>query len=360
MLSFRHYYAVLWLLILLSPQVFGHPAWGLVGDDNGNLFFADIFSNGRGTVWQYTASGELVALLKNYHAHNVNLDSKGRVLTAHGEGVHKLTRLDMRSMTREVLVETSDEEAFFGGNAAVTPTGRIYFGIRKFIWEYKEGEAPRRRSKHMLEWNQAIFVDGDERIYVPDIGVGDGSVFEIDKNGRARLIADRLRSDAGRPRDRHNDVLLGMAKDSEGRLYVAETAGRRIARIENGKVNTFYRSRDGWTPRAITFSRGLAFVLEYGRFDGDYDFRIVRIGESGPSELIRKSTATRIKTAEFRTLVDRKKSMSGISLSAPQDPASHFSASNLCNPSTLNIEWLSSRTPRDTYDLWLRDIFDIR
>ena len=170
-----------------------HPSWGIIVDKNRNIYFADISHNQRGSLWKLHANGTLDTL---YHSLDFN--------------------------------------QFFGGNATYAPNGKIYFGIKKH-----------KVSNKKLEWNQTIYADEEENIFVPDIGVGNGILVKIDKFGKAETIATNLISRLDRPKDKHNDVLLGTTKGCDGQIYIAEVAGQRIIKIlDNGKTQTFYKSTE--------------------------------------------------------------------------------------------------------------------
>lgn len=258
----RSFFTTLFLFLLCISPVIAHPAWGIIADREGNLFFADIGHNGRGTVWKLTADGELIALFKDFHAHNVSMDKDGNLYTAHGEGDHTLLRIAPDGSQTE-LINTRDIETFFGGNCTVSPNGNIYFGIRHHIWKYIDGKAV-KASDHYLEWNQAVFVDENENIYVPDIGQS-GDLYRLSPDGEVVWLATDLISTIDRPRDKHNDVLLGMNKDRKGNIYICETAGRRIVRVSPGQdKGTFYQAEAGWTPTALCFRHDTTFIMEYG------------------------------------------------------------------------------------------------
>lgn len=267
--------------LLLTVPLKAHPAWGIAVDKDKNVYFADIFHNG-GTVWKLTDKGQLIALLKNFHAHNVSLDKDGNLYSAHGEGTHRLVKILLDGKTSETLISEKDETKFFGGNATFSKNGNVYFGIGKYIWKYKKDGEPVKFNPHKLEWNQTVFVDENEDIYVPDIGVGNGTIFKLSADGKVEKIAEDLISKLNRPKDKHNDVLLGIAKDKDGAIYVAEKAGRRIVKIlKNGKTETFYTSEENWLPTGITFSDGETYIREFGTERENIGPRIVKIDKTG-------------------------------------------------------------------------------
>ncbi len=290
---------MLGLRILLSrwgKTLSAHPAWGIQVDRKGNIYFPDIIHNGRGSLWIFTVEGELLLIQGDFHAHNVSLDSLDNPVAAHGELNHTLIRF--RRGFHDTLFHSMEEEEFFGGNCTFYRDQTIYFGIRKHIWrytlrdighvsekdssptvswteKYKWGNLEKVTDQELL-WNQCIYVDKEGFIYAPDIGQGFGSLFRISPDGETVLLADSLISVLDRPRDKHDDVLLGICKGPDGAVYIGDKAGQRIIRIETGehteseespgsamgKQSDYYRSKGNWFPCGITFHEGTAYILE--------------------------------------------------------------------------------------------------
>lgn len=268
--------------LLLTVSLKAHPAWGIAVDKDKNVYFADISHNGRGTIWKLTNYGKLIALLKDFHSHSVSFDKNGNLYAAHGEGEHRLVKILPDGETFETLINETDITKFYGGNTTVSKNGNVYYGTDNYIWKYrKDGEAT-KFNPHKLEWNQTVFVDENEDIYVPDIGVGNGTIFKLSADGKVEKIAEDLISKLDRPKDKHADVLLGIAKDKDGFIYIAELAGRRIIKIlKNGKTETFYKSEDKWLPTGITFFDGETYILEFGEDREHTGPRIIKINKSG-------------------------------------------------------------------------------
>ncbi|MDC8003960.1 hypothetical protein POV27_07840 [Aureisphaera galaxeae] len=263
--------------------LWAHPSWGIVVDDEGNIYFTDITHNERGSVWKLTSEGELILLLGDFHAHNVSLDGNGNLITAHGEGTHTMVRLS-KTGEMDTLYHTLDHKTFFGGNCAYSNSEGIVFGIEKRFWKIDKDGNRQSVSDHVFEWNQSIYVDDDGNYYGPDIGKGNSSIVKIEASGNAKTIATNLISK--QPFDPHSDVLLGITKDDKGTIYVAETAGQRILKIgEDTLVETFYVSEADWFPTGIDFHNGNAFILEFKTKNGRAGPRITKVGASG--EVIR-------------------------------------------------------------------------
>ncbi len=278
------------LLIALLSSFLGtnaHPAWGICVDDVGNIYFADIHHNEMGSVWKLSPDGALELLFKNFHAHNVSLDSEGNLYTAHGEGYHIMVKRSINSKQVDTLFITQNHNDFFGGNSTYA-NGKIYFSIGHFIWYLDEHGKRKKFSPQYLEWNQALFVGKGGNIYVPDIGIEGGVLYKLNTSGTSEILAKNLLTKLPhRKIDKHQDVLLGMAEDAEGNIYIAETAGKRIIKIsKNKEVSDFYTSNGEWMPTAITFHNGEAYILEYKSKRENFGPQIIKVDAEGDKVVI--------------------------------------------------------------------------
>lgn len=277
---------VLFIVGLLNISIiFSHPSWGIVVDNSGNIYFADINHNGRGSVWKLTKEGKLILLLSDFHAHNVNLDKAGNLITANGEDHHTMVRIQGDGSI-DTLVHELNHLDFFGGNSAYSDRD-IIFGINNYLWRIDETGAKCKLSDYKFGWNQAVYPDGYGSFYAPEIGNGKGKIIKINIDGSYDIFADNLISKLDRPYDKHSDVLLGITQSEEGNIYVAETAGQRIIEIaKDNNVRTFYRSKGDWFPTGIDFFEGEAYILEFkmkGRNEGP---KITKINVEGRVEEI--------------------------------------------------------------------------
>ncbi len=275
--------STLCILLFLCVSIIkseAHPAWGITVDSKGNIYFADILHNQRGSLWKLTHDGNLVLLARNFHAHNVSLDGNENLISSNGEEHHTLIRFypDGR---RDTLFSTHNYNQFFGGNATIGPQGEIYFGIENHIWKLQPDGTRKKISDYAFGWNQAIYVDPDGIVYGPDIGSGSGWLVRIDKSGKATVLAKDLITRLNRPYDKHDDILLGMTKGPDGAIYIAEKAGQQIIRItQKGVKSTFYKTEDEWFPSAIAFQNNSAFILEY-HLNNRSGPRIIRVDNNG-------------------------------------------------------------------------------
>ncbi|MCB0640596.1 MAG: hypothetical protein KDC44_03115 [Phaeodactylibacter sp.] len=281
-----------WIFCYVPLQVFvfatliGHPSWGIKVDRSGQIYFADILHHGRGAVWKLSPTGQLKLLAGDFHAHNVDLDADGQVISAHGEDTHLLVRF-REDGEREVLLR-AEYPAFNGGNAAWTQDGRTLFHAEHYIWEMDGQGRKRKFHPQYLEWTQTLYMDQEGILYVPEKLDDQGRVLALCPDGSTVVWGEQLIAQLDRPFDKYQDVLLGITKDGAGNLYVCESAGQRILRMEGpgGQPTVFYHPTDGWTPCGIDFFQGDAYILEYDLRKALKGPRIVRISERGKRELL--------------------------------------------------------------------------
>ena len=150
------------------------------------------------------------------------------------------------------------------------------------MWKLNNEGVKEKISEHYLEWNQTVDSDEQGNYYAPDIGDGKGKLIRIDHNGKAQVIAENLITGSDKPYDKHADVLMGVTKGCDGKIYIAELAGQRIIKINDDQsTETFYTSSGDWIPTGIDFFSGDAYILEYKEKNGHAGPRIIKIDEDG-------------------------------------------------------------------------------
>ncbi len=275
-------------LLFVNLSLQAHPGWGIVVDKDRNIYFPDIMRNG-GTIFKLSKEGKISIMLKGIHAHNVVLDDDGNLITAHGEDNHTMLRINTDGSI-DTLIHTHDMDVFFGGNSTWSKHHGIIYGLKKdkklMAIDADGNRSP--VSDFEFAWNQVIYADPDGIIYAPDIAYDNGVLVRIDTTGKGEIIARDLISKLDRPKDRHNDVLLGITKGCDGDIYLAELAGQHIIKIlDDGQHETFYKSENSWFPCAIDFFSGDAYIMEYRHSrEGMKGPQFVKIDESGNKSIL--------------------------------------------------------------------------
>ncbi len=258
----------------------GHPSYGIVVNKHRNIYFADLTHHGDGTVWKLSKEGVLTALFKDFHCHNIMLDNDDNLLA---EYVEQTGENDYNAFLIRLLpdgrIDTLWNEVT--GNCGIALSGNIYF-TDEYLWKRTPSGVITKHSDRPLHWVQSIYVDDEENIYLPDKGIDNGILLKFDQYGNANPIATGLISRLDRPRDKHNDCILGLTKGCDGHIYLTETAGQRVIKIlDNQQTTTFYKSDGDWFPTGIDFFAGEAYILEYKNKGGNAGPRITKVDEAG-------------------------------------------------------------------------------
>jgi len=284
---FRTLITALAVIAGFAVVAMAHPSFGIVVGQDGTVYFTDVLHHGRGTLWALRPDGRLDTLAKDLHAHSLAIDENGLIYAANGEDDQTLVTF-MPMGERDTLICTDDEERFAGGNWAISPWGEIYYGVDNGLWRFTDSTCQKVVPLH-LEQNTSLYVDARGRIYAAEVGSYNGDLWRIDPaDGSVRVIAsDLITTFPGRKRKRFDDVLLGMTSDPYGNLYIAETAGRRVIRIDSmGVVSTFYQTRYPWYATGVAFHLDAAYVLEYS-YDSTWGGpRVVRVDQDGDRETL--------------------------------------------------------------------------
>lgn len=254
---------ILGLTILLPEYgLASHPPCGIATDIEGNIYFPDHLHHSKGALWKIDKEGNLTMMEEDFHAHNVVTDKFGNVYTSNGSMDQYFIRFSPKGK-KDTLVHKKDQKQFYSGNCTITKDGKIVFGIENKIWTLNEKGERIPYSDFEFTRNQALFADEEGNVFATDLQRGNGSIVKIPRNGKAEIVAQNLISTKPGNGHPNQDELLGMGKDEAGELYVAETAGKQILKVKSGeKPSTFYRSEKDWTPTAITFRDGVAYILE--------------------------------------------------------------------------------------------------
>lgn len=278
----------------LSPLLFGilclsgfrpaagtaHPAWGVVADEAGNIFFTDLFHNG-GSLWRLDRSGGLRAIRMNLHSHSLSAGPEGSIWAgdhqwiqgyAEGDGENTLLRIDGEGRITE-LVRTRDGSIFYGNNIAVDGEGRVYFERDKRLYRWRAGQRAAPLGDRVFGRIITSFASRDGCLYVTDNNFAGGSLVRIDPaDGRSAVIAgDLLEERPANPPfdDPLHNMLFGIAQDAAGDFYVCNSGSRLVWRIDDHRKKAIvYRSEDPWYPVGVAIRDGSLIVMECGYREG--------------------------------------------------------------------------------------------
>jgi sugar lactone lactonase YvrE len=262
------------LLTLSAGRVSAHPSSGIVVDEKGNVFVADINTG----LWKIDAEGKLTHIHKEA-GHWLALDVEGSFARV------DFTKSDHwpRWFKRRTPVGEKPALITDGGSPLlVHRDGNLY---------YVSGGEKRRPGG--LELTQ-LSPDGKLKPYAPELGkisekLGgikglaagpDGSLYitfpkavhKITPDGKVTAVAESvLVADGDKdileemqlPKD-ELPYLRGLAVDARGTVYAAATGCRCVVKITaDGKVETVLKAERPWSPTGIALQGDAIYVLEY-------------------------------------------------------------------------------------------------
>jgi len=272
---------------LIGPWASGHPSSGIVVDRNGYVFFTD---NGReGVLWRMEPGGKLTVVQKGrlQGLHWLALDETGR---------HSQDVLDKWHIGRVALsgapwtLLKSD-----GYPVVVDPNGTLYFAKGNLDMARLSpdgtmtllGPSSSEVSQTFGGWITGLAAATDGSVYV----ACSTAVLKVTPQGTVTTLVDptalqRLNLDAPRTaRDDEKPSLRGLAVDSRGTVYAADSGRRGVVKITaDGKVATVLKTERPWSPTGVTVHGQDIYVLEYANADKDYAEwrpRVRRLGHDG-------------------------------------------------------------------------------
>jgi streptogramin lyase len=273
-------------------QTYSHPSWGIVVNEKGDVFFADVMHNGIGTLWKLDREGNVHKVLTDFHAHDLQFDSDGNLWIAEnrwiqgvveGEGENLLLRISPQGKI-DTVIFTDDWDQFYGGTFALSPDG-VYFTLNGRIYHKKINGSTTLFLDHTFERIVTLYSDAEYNLWITDKAYKNGTLFLYNNTEGLREYATGLLPVAPEnpvfDEPRHQ-LLYGIAKDNEGYLYVAENSARNLIRIApDGTKKIVYSSTPPWHPIGAAFFNKTTFIMEAGFDHTNIGPRILRMDPDG-------------------------------------------------------------------------------
>jgi sugar lactone lactonase YvrE len=265
-----------WLLIglfvaLCAGRVEGHPSSGIVVDDKGHVYVADINTG----LWKIDAAGKLTRI----HAqagHFLALDPEGHFSRV------DFTMSDHWPRWFKRRTPDGEKPALItdgGSPLVVHRDGNLYYvssgqklnpGGDEVIRLTPEGKLTRvaadlDRTSAKLGGIKGMAIGPDGALFV----AYPKAVYKITTDGKLSPVAESIDVVCGEQdivEENKNELpyLRGLAVDSRGIVYAAATGCRRVMRITpGGKAETVLTAEPPWSPTGIAVHREMVYVLEY-------------------------------------------------------------------------------------------------
>lgn len=260
--------------LLTTSSARAHEGWGIVVNASGEIYVGDIPAD---VIWKISKEGKVEKVAERKHSHALVLDSAGNLY-----GTNPHFTLPIRTVWRL----TPDGQL----SDLIPPAENFPLGLQSFIMDglgnmYSLSAAnPKTRETLLLKrspegeitslagstkghadgtGSQAKFMGIDGMAWGPD-----GHLYITDGPYVRRVTRDGVVTTIGGPltEPEWEEDLSGIAVNTNGDIYVADYASRRILKITPaGAVSTFLRTGSLWTPTGVTVAPDGVYVLEHLR-----------------------------------------------------------------------------------------------
>ena len=262
---------------LLLAEAQAHPAWGIVIDRQGQVYFSDLVN-----VWKIDAQGKLSMFRAGRdHTHDLNLDEAGNLYGA----------------------ENSYDPAtqrFFSAIWKMTPGGSSSYlmaptenpPVGTSIWKDREGNMyrvdnyPERELlvlKRTPSGNVVVLAGNSNSVRnyrqgapysVGGIAFGSDGAFyfthnadvsKISASGALTALARNVVVENAVTKPAEESRLFGIAVDAQHNAFVADYNNRRVLKIApGGATSTVARAEQPWAPTGLALKDGNLYILEFG------------------------------------------------------------------------------------------------
>ncbi len=277
-IDFTIFVFCLFAFALTPVEARAHPGWGIVIDDQNQIYFGDVISN---IIWKITVDGRLQAVAANKHSHSLYRDEAGNLYGEHvyydpsgGRWISSVWKLAPDGHLLDRVPQTSHPVA--GSVALMDREGNIY-SVRGGASENQRTELIRRAPDGLitvLAGGERGHADGRGSAaqfrYIVGMAWGpDGSLYVTDASSVRRIMMDgtvtTIGSDPLNGVERGPDPrILGLTVDSAGNVYVADYDRRSVRRIAtDGNVTTSVECGLFWSPTGVIAHGDDLFILEH-------------------------------------------------------------------------------------------------
>jgi len=271
------------MCVLLADSALAHPAWGIVVDSQGQIYFSDIEA-----VWKIDRQENVSVFragLSGRHVHNITIDAEDNIygidntydpqtetypralwkVTAKGEFSYLVPMTNSlpigRSVWRDSSGNTYSVEPYNSEKKETKIMRRTPDGTVSLFAGGKYGYADGQKEKAEFSVITDMAFGPDEAIYLTDTD----RVRKIDKSGMVTTI---YRGD-GSPTNQQNPEsysrLFGLTVDGQINVFVADYGNRRVLKITSaGAVSTEARAEQPWSPTGVALKDHNLYILEFG------------------------------------------------------------------------------------------------
>ena len=293
--------AIISTCVLLADSVSAHPAWGIVVDRQGQVYFSDIEA-----VWKIDRQGNVSVFragVSGRHVHDITIDAEDNIY-----GVDNTYNPQTETYPRALWKMTPKGEfSYLVPMTNNLPIGRSVWrdsgGNTYSVEPYNNEKKETKIIKHTPDGSTSLFAGGkygyldgqkdkaefsvitdiafgrDEAIYLTDTD----KVRKIDKSGTVTTIYRPEISAKNQKSPETVSRLFGLTVDGQNNVFVADPENRRVLKVTfGGAVSTVARAEQPWSPTGVTLKDGNLYILEFGFTPpSTYTPRVRRLSSDG-------------------------------------------------------------------------------
>lgn len=267
------------LVFAFSINIQAHPSWGIVVDENGCIYFADVMHNGDGSLWRLDPStSELDLVYSNFHVHQIYLHQSNQIIAAiakwrsgeiEGEGHNYLFKFDTNLKKLDTLIFTDDWDEFHGQTFAVSNDLKaVYFSMNKQIHIKPIQGKTTTLLPRKFERICTLTTDTQGNLWITDSKYKNGTLFKWTKNKSLKEIANNLMPQQPKNpifEEKRFHLFYGISFSKSNNPLVTESASRSIKEVlPDGSNKNVYQSDLNWSPNGVLFRNGNYYIMETG------------------------------------------------------------------------------------------------
>lgn len=289
--------AIVAVCVFMLSDAWAHPAWGIVVDRRGEVYFSDLE-----TVWKIDAQGKLTVFragVSGRHIHELAIDDDGNLygqdysyapetqryinaiwkMTPAAEFTYILAPTDSLPRGMSILRDRDGNMYSIEQNNHLkretlllkrTPGGNVTV-LAGSSYGQMDGKGSQAKFRSIV--GMAFGPDGS--LYVAD----SSSVRKVTMDGVVTTLAANLDVKDLDKNPVNEEMawggLMGLAVNAQGDVYIADYRNRRVLKVSrDGTLSTVARAEQPWSPTGVAVA-------------GSGDLYIMEIGFTPPGTLIK-------------------------------------------------------------------------
>jgi hypothetical protein len=330
------------LFVFCVNSIYPHPAWGIVVDQQKQVFFSDLE-----TVWKIDRQGNLSIFREgesDRHVHDLAVDAEGNIY-----GLDNSFNPQTQKFPRSIWKMTPSGEFTYlisptddlpPGESIWRDSGGNTYSVEPYNNEKKETKIIKKSpdgKATLLAGGKYGYLDGQkdnaEFTVITDMAFGkdntiyvtnDDKVRKIDKSGTVTTIYREESPNKNQESLEPFSRLFGLTVDEQNNVFVADFYNNRLLKISSdGKVSPILNSEKDWSPIGVTANNDEIYVLEARPYSSEVHTgnRVVKIASDGKPTVI-ASMEEAVKPKDSSNKNDDSSSLETGNTSSSSEPSS--------------------------------------